>query len=207
MIKKFITISNVGRFSDYGTKGDVQFSKLTVILSIAQCAKQVVVFSRDHNFLRRLWDKVAPGDRKSLCVRRSGRTESTMEEWDIVTATRSEYLHDYFALVDYLNNGSNDLIGIARKIRPLIEENLRMRFPDIFGSNKWLGEFLDLIRNAVAGDATHGMKSQLTELESLNDFSKGYHHGGTPGPAKEVLDDISLQSYVKRTLIVLRGTA
>ena len=112
-----------------------------VILDLAKKGKQVVVLSHDSHFLRRLWDNSAPGDRKALYVHRIRETESTIEEWNIVNATRSEYLQDYFALVKFLDDGQGDLRDLARKIRVLIEENLRMRFPDIFGSNEWLGTF------------------------------------------------------------------
>lgn len=175
-----------------------------VILDLSRKAKQVVVLSHDPNFLRRLWDVTPPGDRKALCVHRIRETESTIAEWNIVDATRSEYLQDYFALVKFMADGQGDLRDLARKIRVLIEENLRMRFPDIFGSNEWLGDFLDKIRNSNAGDVAYRMRQQLTELEELNDFSKRYHHGN-PAAAREPITDTALRTYAGRTITFLRG--
>jgi wobble nucleotide-excising tRNase len=176
-----------------------------VILELASKAKQVIVMSHDPHFLRRLWDSTAPADRKALCVRRVGEAESTIEEWEIVDATRSEYLQDYFALAKFVAEGSGDLRDVARKIRPLLEENLRMRFPDLFGSTEWLGDFIDKIRNANPGDPAFAMKTHLTELAELNDFSKRYHHATNPAASREPITDGALKTYAIRTLKFLRG--
>jgi len=132
--------------------------------------------------------------------------ESTLAEWDIVNDTRSEYLQDYFALSDYLAKGvTTDMRDLARKIRVILEENLRMRFPDVFGSGQWLGDFLQAIRNANGGDPVFPMKKHLNELDALNDFSKTFHHAENPGASKEPIMDAELQNYAARTLTFLRG--
>jgi hypothetical protein len=128
-----------------------------------------------------------------------------MNEWNIVDATRSEYLQDYFALVTFLEEGTGDLRDPARKISLLIEENLRMRFPDIFGSTEWFGDFLDKIRNSTPADSALGMKPLLSELEDLNNFSKKYHHATNPAASREPITDGALRSYATRALKFLRG--
>lgn len=175
-----------------------------VLLDLVAKAKQVVLLSHDNHFLRRVWNGSPQDNRKAIHVRRIRDNESTIEEWDIINATRSEYLQDYFALVEYLQAGGGDLRDLARKIRVLLEENLRMRFPDAFGSTEWLGDFLEKIRNADSGDAVFAMKSQLNEIEALNDFSKKYHHGN-PAASREPVTDGALKTYAQRTLVFLRG--
>jgi len=174
------------------------------IVELAKRAKQVIVLSHDPRFLRRIWDDTNPVDRKALCVRRVREAESTMEEWEIINATRSEYLQDYFALTKFLQEATGDLRDLARKIRPLLEENLRMRYPDIFVSGQWLGNFLDTIRNSNPGDVAQSMKPHLTELDDLNDFSKKYHHSN-PGSPREPITDGALRIYATRTVTFLRG--
>lgn len=104
----------------------------------------------------------------------------------------------------FIADGQGDLRDLARKLRVLIEENLRMRFPDVFGSNEWLGDFLDKIRNSNAGDVAYSMKSQLEELVELNDFSKKYHHGN-PTAAQTPITETALRTYAGRTIEFLRG--
>lgn len=178
------------------------------IVDLVDKAKQVIVLSHDPHFLRRIWDDFSPpGNRKALYVHRIGTKESTLAEWDIVNDTRSEYLQDYFALADYLAKGvPTDMRDLARKIRVILEENLRMRFPDVFGSGQWLGDFLQAIRNSNAGDVVFPMKKNLNELDALNDFSKKFHHAENPGASKEPITDAELQNYAARTLTFLRGT-
>lgn len=174
------------------------------IVELASRAKQVIVLSHDPHFLRRIWDDTNPVDRKALCVRRVREAESTLEEWEIINATQSEYLQDYFALTQFLEQATGDLRDLARKIRPLLEENLRMRFPDIFGAAQWLGNFLEVIRNSSPGDVAHSMRPHLTELDDLNDFSKKYHHSN-PGSAREPITDAALRIFVTRTVTFIRG--
>lgn len=176
-----------------------------VILDLAKKAKQVLVLSHDSHFLRRLWDCLSPTDRKAMSIHRIRTSESTIAEWDIVDETRSEYLKDYFALVQFSEQGTGDLRDVARKIRPVVEENLRMRFPDIFGSTEWLGDFIDKIRNSNPGEVAHSMKNQLSELEELNDFSKKYHHASNPAASREPITDGALRSYTNRAISFLRG--
>lgn len=176
------------------------------IANLVGRAKQVVVLSHDPYFLRRIWDDVAPTDRKALHVHRIGMKDSTMAEWDIVNATRSEYFQDYFALHDFLAKGpTGDRRDLARKLRVLLEENLRMRFPDVFRSGHWLGDFLQTVRNAKDGDVVHPMQKHLPELDALNDYSKKYHHAHNPGASTEPITDAELVNYVGRTLEFLRG--
>ena len=140
-----------------------------------------------------------------MSIHRIRTSESTIAEWDIVDETRSEYLKDYFALVQFSEQGTGDLRDVARKIRPVVEENLRMRFPDIFGSTEWLGDFIDKIRNSNPGEVAHSMKNQLSELEELNDFSKKYHHASNPAASREPITDGALRSYTNRAISFLRG--
>ena len=80
-----------------------------------------------------------------------------------------------------------------------------MRFPDVFGSCQWLGDFLQTIRNSKAVDVVHPMKKHITELDELNDYSKKYHHADNPGASKEPITDAALRTYSERCLEFLRG--
>ena len=49
------------------------------------------------------------------------------------------------------------------------------------------------------------MKSQLSELEDINDYSKKFHHDKNPLADTEPIVESELLTYVKRTLNVLQG--
>ncbi len=97
---------------------------------------------------------------------------------------------------------ATDLHSVARRIRPLIEGNLRLRFPKAFKKNEWLGDFIKKIRDAAQSDALAALKPKLTELEDINNYSKKYHH---PGWATEAISGAQLSTYAKRALEFVSG--
>jgi wobble nucleotide-excising tRNase len=177
------------------------------ICSLGTKAKQVVVLSHDAHFLLSIWNEEKQSLVKTLQIARKGK-ESTIEEWDIEKATRDSYLQDYFALDDYVATGaSSDLRSTARRIRPLLEGNLRLRFPKSFLKNEWLGDFIRKTHDCGSSDDLDVLKPKLTELEDINDYSKKYHHEQNPtGYNTEPVNDAALQAFVKRALKFVSGT-
>ncbi|MFD1337013.1 AAA family ATPase [Oceanobacillus iheyensis] len=177
------------------------------VIRYSNQARQVIVLTHDIYFARALWSKFA--DKKTLmtqlCIKRDGVTDSKIENWDIESETKSDYYQSYFTLADFLEGKSDlNLRAIAMSIRPLLEGNLRIRFPIEFKSNEWLGDFIDKVRKQ-ASDSLGRMKSQLTELEDINDYSKKFHHDKNPLADTEPIVESELLTYVKRTLNVLQG--
>ena len=100
-------------------------------------------------------------------------------------------------------SGAKDLVGIVRKIRPVIEGYLRYRFPNTFADNMWLGDMIGKIR---ADASSHPMFPALAEIEGINDYSKRFHHDTNPGGYdSEQIDDGELRSFVDRTLAIVGG--
>jgi len=108
------------------------------IIRLCGRAKQVVILSHDEHFLRMIWDKTH--STKALCVRRKGNG-SVIEEWDITTATQSDYFKNHAEMVTYVNGNTDNPRSVARCIRPLLEGYLRTRFPGEFKANEWLEIF------------------------------------------------------------------
>src|SRR5262249_780245 len=128
---------------------------------------------------------------------------STILEWDIETSTRSDYFQNYAVLTTYLARGSADRRHVARCIRPLLEEYLRLKCPDAFCRTEWLGEFIEKIRHGLPGTHLFAAQAVLQELQDINGFAKRYHHAENPGADSEPITDGELQSYVKRTIAVI----
>lgn len=113
------------------------------------------------------------------------------------------YFQDHSALTAYLQDGSKSLRDIARKIRPVLEGYCRYRFPGQFTDKEWLGDMLGKIK---AKGTDHQLFGILGELESINDYSKKYHHDTNQAKADtEPIDDGELQGFVKLTLNVVGG--
>lgn len=175
------------------------------ILRIVGRAKQVIVLSHDPFFLRLMRDNYKKGDIQLLRIVRRGKT-NIIEGWDIERDTQGEYFNNYHDLANYLKEGPRgDLRHIARCIRPLLEGNLRLRFPERFRADMWLGEFISEIRKAEEEDSLATMQEHLSELEAINNYSKRYHHDQNPNAHAEHISDAELRSYVEKTLELIPG--
>ena len=169
-------------------------------------AKQVILLSHDPYFLRLVWNEVDNAPIKTLCIRRKDHG-SELVEWDIERETQGEYFKHYFALEEYHEHGpKGNLREIARCIRPLIETNLRLRFPGRFPQGEWLGNMIGRIRDSDENQPLLPLKPFLNELSEINDYSKHYHHGENPDDADTYpIQDAELKAYVERTLKVIGG--
>jgi len=174
---------------------------------LCSLAKQVIVMSHDPYFLRLVWQQSTDKPNlKTLHIFRSGEN-SVISEWDIERETQGEYFQNYFCLIDYLEHGQNvrDLHAVARCIRPLLEANLRMRFPRQFPRGDWLGDMIGRIRGSGTGDALNRLQPLLGELTEINDYSKNYHHDQNPAADICPITDGELKTFVNRTLDVISG--
>lgn len=177
------------------------------IVRLASKAKQVIVLSHEAYFLREIWELVAGGQTKTLQVVRQGRDDSGVAEWNIETATCGDYYRNYYTLEDYLEGKfAGDLRDVARCIRPILEANLRLRFPGAFPRHKWLADFLEAIRTATPPSPLVKMLPFLNELSDINSFSKHYHHAQNPGGANtHPITDGELKPFVEMTMRVISG--
>ncbi len=163
------------------------------------CA-QVFVLSHDPNFLHLLWGRIAPGERKSLCMARIGVENTTIAEWDIEQAVLARYHADLDTLQKFMLLNEGDHRSVVQKIRPILESYCRNLYPLQFGEQEKLGSMVGSIRDA---GVSHPLAEIFEDLDELNTYSRRYHHGDNPNAANEIVDGAELQGYVKRTLKVV----
>ncbi len=175
-----------------------------LICKLAEQAAQVIVLSHDHSFLRTVWDGTADKSaRKPLQLRRMGK-DTIITEWDIEHDTKPNYMQQHAVLKDYVIDGTGQTHQVARTIRPIVEEYLRLTFPNQFAATEWLGDFIKKIREADDLSILKTAQGHLEEIEAINDYSKGFHHAGASN-AEEPIDDTELASYSKRVLDFIEG--
>lgn len=175
------------------------------ILRIAGKCRQVVVLTHDMVFARQVWEE-ARIDCRALHLERDGE-RSVLASWDIARATESSYFKHHRTLTSFVAEGAKgaDLRVIAQSIRPMLEGNLRIRFPEHFGHGEWLGGFLKTVREADEEHPLCAMQAQLEELDDICSYSNRYHHDQNPGWEDEPVVDGELSSYARRALVVARG--
>jgi hypothetical protein len=82
-----------------------------------------------------------------------------------------------------------------------MESHLRNSYHGQFAEKEWLGGMIDKIRNAAAGQPLETAKPIFNDLESLNDYTKRYHHDDNSVKADSGQpQDGELQPFVKLTL-------
>ena len=167
------------------------------------CA-QVIVFSHELHFLKRIWERLQdkPAERKCLELKRIGLHNTSIVEWDIEAAVQSAYRADRQALTDYYHEGTRKPREVVQKIRPVLETYAKILGGGMVDEADTLGVIVTKIR--TAGQA-HQLYPICDGLEDLNTYTRRYHHGKNPQAATEPIADGELHSFVKRTLEMTGG--
>lgn len=186
-----------------------RFSTINILLELSQKAEQLIVLTHSKLFASDLWAAIEDiTNCKTLKVCKIGAT-SSITEWDLENDTASQYCQDFKKLEKYLSEGSIDndySLNIARKIRPVLEDYLRLKYPDQFARKQWLGDFINAIRNSNQNNPLLNMKNKLTELEAINTYSRQFHHGNGGTRATITINDVELTGFIKRTIDLIHST-
>jgi len=185
-------------FDDPFTSLD-SFRRSHTVNQIYRCGEasaQVVLLSHEATFLKLLWDRVQPQDRKTLQLGRVGEDNTTIAEWDIERAVQARYRADLDTLQRFFSDGEGEQRDVIQRIRPVLEGYCRGLYPTQFGEQEMMGGIVARIREAGAAHPLHAI---VEDLDELNVYCRRYHHA-EPGAATEPIDDAELQGYVRRTL-------
>jgi wobble nucleotide-excising tRNase len=186
-------------FDDPFTSMD-SFRRNHTVHQIYRCGEtcaQVLVLSHEAGFLKLLWDRVLPADRKTLQLARVGEENTAIAEWDIEKAVQARYRADIDTLQRFFSQGEGERMDVIQKLRPVLEGYCRNLYPAQFGEQEMMGSMVGKIQQA---GATHPLFPIVEDLDELNMYCRRYHHGENPNAATEPIDDAELQGYVKRTM-------
>ena len=178
-------------FDDPFTSMD-SFRRSHTVHQIKRCGDmcaQVVVLSHETGFLKMLYDRIAPGDRKTLQLVRVGEENTTIAEWDIDKAVQARYKADLDTLQRFFALGEGERRDVIQKIRPVLEGYCRNLYPTQFGEQELMGGIIGKIRD---GGAAHPLAPIVEDLDELNVYCRRYHHGENPHAATETIDETEL---------------
>jgi len=173
------------------------------IVGIAPLCRQLILLTHDAPFARQVWDSL-PKPKTALFIDEHSGC-SHIAPWDIVKATQADYFVRHSLISDFCNSMSGDRTAVATSLRPLLEGNLRMRFPDRFGPDEWLGDFIKKVKNATPGDILVPLQGKLAILADINDYAKQFHHDQNPAAAQVKPVDAELKAYARQTLDFAAG--
>ena len=180
------------------------FRKDHTVEQIRKCGErctQVIVLSHDQGFLKRLWERLVPqsAERKCLQLARIGVRNTAISEWDIEKATQQRFTADIRALANYYNAGEGEPREIVGKLRPVLETYCRNLYPSQFPEADMLAAIITKIR--LQGP-THDLADVVDDIETINLYTRRYHHGESPQPSTEAINDTELQGFVRKTLAI-----
>lgn len=186
-------LTSLDRFRQHCTRDQIR--------AVEKKAKQVIVLSHEPAFLQKVAEDCDSARLRLLVLARDGVSDSTIKEWDMKAELAPGFHKDVVTLTAYYHGDAEDVRGVIRCIRPVLEGYLRNAYHGSFAENEWFGGMIDRIRNSVPGQPLEIAKPILADLESLNDFTKRYHHDdNSPKQTTEPIQDAELQSLVKITL-------
>lgn len=117
------------------------------------------------------------------------------------------YYQEYYKLWDFVHAGKEeDKVEIARSLRPILEAYLRFIFPKTFTNDLWLGSMIPKIREEKdVNSPLYDKYERLKAIESINEFSKSYHHADGFDTSIQGIEFLTLKNYAKETLIFITG--
>ena len=173
------------------------------IVKLAGTGAQVIVLSHDATFLKQIWDKSAPGERKALLIADQRAQGSKLLPADLEKATQGRTATDIDDLQTFLTTGAGNVLDIIRKMRVVLETYCRTTYPSSFIAEDWLGDIVGKIRD---GGTAHPAHALYDELDQLNDYTKQYHHGEDVSDATpDLINSTELTGYVRRALKIVNA--
>jgi wobble nucleotide-excising tRNase len=121
---------------------------------------------------------------------------------------RTGYFRDLDTINNFLKHGAcneAERREVIRCLRPLLEGFVRFKYYDLIGPNQWLGNFIDMIREAKPGSVIAPLNGSgaFDDLCLVNDYSKTFHHAN-PGEQSVDINDEELHFMAEKTLSLLK---
>ena len=126
--------------------------------------EQVIVLSHDANFLKLVWDRALPVDRKTQQLARVGEDNTAIAEWDIEKAVQARFRADIDVLQTFFESNGGDPRDVIQKIRPVLEGYCRNLYPTQFGDQEMMGTIVGKIRTAGVAHSLYPIVDDLDEL-------------------------------------------
>lgn len=161
---------------------------------------QVIVLSHDPAFLKLVWDKLPPDQRKALRLTPLGKNTG-LAPHDVEAHLKPEHEARIATIQRYVNEGAGDPRDVAQKLRPALERHCKVACPGEFSDTLMVGEICKKVREAGPSHALHNL---LDELDEINDYAKQYHHASNADHASVPIVEGELKGYSQRVLELMR---
>lgn len=176
-----------------------QFETTSQIRSIAGSAAQTIVLSHDPRFLRMIEKDSEKASQRSYQLLCDDGGRGLVETWSSEEEMKSLYVRQAEIVREYANHGQllpeTTEMTVHQSIRPLLEDYLKLRFPGRFLNSDSLVPMIKNIEDAGIDDPLY---TSITDLITLNEFTRGNMHGGG-----QIADPNALRAQTRRVVKIL----
>lgn len=163
---------------------------------------QVIVLSHNKRFLCDIWEAAGRSYRESRSAIKIVRSSdgSSLRPWDVNNDLITDHDRTYLRLTRYLETDDDDLVAVAKSLRPYLEHYLRVTCPGDFGPGERLGSFIKECKRRVDSENPILSAKQINELDELTTYAHRFHHDSNQQHADERPSDGELRPFVERVL-------
>ena len=177
------------------------FRKDCTIQKIRRCGAgctQVIVLSHDQAFLKRIWDRLPPAERKCLKLARSACTTLPSSNWTSRRRRRPPTRRSAKCCSTTTTKARASRATLSRRSGPCLRATARSwAAASSPRTTPWV------LRSARS--ATPAPGTSCCRWPTTSKISRRYHHGENPNAATEQISDIELQGKVRLTLELTGG--
>lgn len=184
---------------------------IRVLSSLSKRVKQLLVLTHNLFFANELLEKLEVNSAAVPCLSLKishSNGGSIFKEHELDTEATLGFLKDFGTLTDFVDNSlgldEEGKRAVMKCIRTVLEGYLRFKFLRKLKKGEWLGNALDKIRAADAKSAFFRLQPHLDTLETLNDYSKGFHHASLSMAEAEPINDAELKMFAQKTIEVVQ---
>ena len=171
---------------------------------LAAAVDQVIIMSHSKPFLCALWKGSDAGARSALKIARDGAA-STLAAWDVSEDSITEHDRRHNLVRNYLDtNNAADERSVAAALRPMLEQFMRVAYPEAFPPEFLLGNFLEICRQRVGTAGELLSAADIAKLRSILDYANMFHHDTNPAWQTAIINDAELIDFCRRTLAFTR---
>jgi wobble nucleotide-excising tRNase len=162
--------------------------------------KQVIVLSHSKAFLCGLWESAETTTRTAIKMSRDG-SGSTLSTWDVRQDSITEHDKRHAKVTSYLTTANAaDQREVAAALRPILEQFMRVAYPEDFPPDTLLGPFIGKCQQRLGGQNEILNAANVTELQDLLDYANRFHHDTNPAWETEIINDQELIHFCERAL-------
>jgi len=169
------------------------------IVELAQHTEQVIVLSHSQEFMGQLFRVKRGLPCAQLQIGDRG-DNSRLEGWNVAAALQEMHDLRHQRFQAFLDDGDDDLLGLAQCIRPHLEAFLNVATPADFVPGEMIGRFITKCLDRLQAENPILDAARIEELRNINEYSSQFHHQGRGIWRPPTVSPTELRGYIRRTI-------